>query len=145
MVIRDVVKFKGHINIKAMHKTTLEVTKEDYLTLRGDCIIGVLANKGCADLSEDLKELIRKGSKLKITLIVENEKFQFSAYGSSKLELSDPTSIVIRKSGFISPRTLAIYSEASAFDIPRNIVELLKKGASGVMVIEALGATGDPA
>lgn len=141
--MKDVVRFKGHPNIRATHRTTIELTKEGWLTPKGDCIIGVSADKACADLSQNLKESIRRGSRLRITLAVENEKFQFIAYGNPKLELSDPTSIVIRKSEFISPKTMAIRSEASASDIPRRIVELLKKGRNGIMIIEALGTTDD--
>ena len=141
--MRDVVRFRGHPNIRATHKTTMEVTKEGWLTPKGDCIIGVSADKACADLSSNLKEFIRRGSRLRITLVVGDEKFQFMAHGSPKLELTDPTSMVIRKSGFISPRTVAIRSEASASDIPRKIVELLKKGLNGTMLIEALGPADD--
>ncbi len=141
--MRDVVKFKGHPNVRATHKTTIEVTKEGWLTPRGDCIIGVSADKACADLSPGLKKSIRRGSRLKITLAVGDERFQFTAFGSPKLELTDPTSMVIRKSEYVSPRTVAIRSEASASDIPRRIVALLRKGLDGMMVIEALGPSDD--
>ena len=29
----------GHRNIRATHRSTFELTKDDYLTHRGDCII----------------------------------------------------------------------------------------------------------
>lgn len=141
--MKDIVRFKGNPNIKAIHKTTIEVTKEGWLSPKGDCIIGILADKACADLSISLKKFIQRGSRLRITLVVGCEKFQFMAYGSPKLELTDPISIVIRKSGYISPRTMAIHSEASASDIPRRIVALLRKGLDGRMIIEALGPTND--
>lgn len=136
--MKDVVRFKGHHNIRATHKTTMEVTKEEWLTPRGNCIIGISADKACTDLSLGLKESIRRGSRLRITLAVEDERFQFTALGSPRLELTDPTSIVIRKSRYISPRTMAICSEASASDIPRKVVVLLRKGLNGMMIIEAL-------
>ena len=136
--MKEIIKFRGHPNIRATHKTTLEVTKEGWLTIRGDCIIGVSADKSCSDLSPKFKELLRKGSKLKITIKVEEKQFQFSAYGDPRLELTDPTSVVIRKSDFISPRTLAVKSEAAASDVPREIVELLKKEKKGVLIVEAI-------
>ena len=35
---------RGHENIRGVHKTTFEFTKEKELTLKGDCIIGVNAD-----------------------------------------------------------------------------------------------------
>ncbi|MGC8558045.1 MAG: DUF371 domain-containing protein, partial [Nitrososphaeria archaeon] len=29
------IEFYGHKNIRALHKTTLEITKEEHLTLKG--------------------------------------------------------------------------------------------------------------
>jgi len=136
--LRDVIRFKGHPNIKATHSTTIEITKESWLTPKGDCIIGISADKACIDLSSELKESIRKASKLKLTIVVGDKSFQFFAHGAQGLELSDKTSIVIRKSNFVSSRTLAIRSEAAASDVPRDIIECLKKGEAGMLVIEAL-------
>ena len=40
----EIVIARGHPNIRATHKTTLEVTKEKELSPRGDCIIGICAD-----------------------------------------------------------------------------------------------------
>ena len=35
---------RGHNNVLALHKNTVEFTKDKELTLNGDCILGVDAN-----------------------------------------------------------------------------------------------------
>ncbi len=116
----------------------MEVTKEDYLTPRGDCIIGVMADKGAADLDEGLKRHIRSGGRLRFELVVGARAFSFEAWGSAALELSDPRSAVIRRSSFASPRTIAVRSTAAARDVPREIVEELRAGAPGRLLIYAV-------
>lgn len=39
------VRFMGHRNITAKHRTTLEITKDEEITRKADCIIGVRADK----------------------------------------------------------------------------------------------------
>ncbi|MCD6301577.1 MAG: DUF371 domain-containing protein, partial [Staphylothermus sp.] len=59
MVVVDVLYGRGHPNIRATHKTTLEITKEPHVTPRGDCIIAVNATKATKDLDPELKNIIR--------------------------------------------------------------------------------------
>ncbi|AEH07111.1 DUF371 domain-containing protein [Methanothermococcus okinawensis] len=119
---------KGHPNIKSTHKTTLEITKDDYLTPKGDCIIGIKADKSMADFSEEIREKIRSSDKIIVELIIGNLKETIMGKGHKDLILNHPTDIVIRKSNFICPRTLMINSDKSAKDLNREIVERLKKG-----------------
>ncbi len=74
---------------------------------------------------------------------VEDLEFGFQGFGSENLPLTDETEIVLRKSEFISPRTLAIQCDAAAIDVPREMVNLLKDpgtiGSLEIKVIEALG------
>ena len=110
-----------------MHKTTIEVTRDKYLTKNGDCIIGISANKGCIDLADEfITKLKMSNTKLKILLLVNNKKFLITAKGSLDLHLTHSNDIVIRKSNFLCSRTLAINSNKSAFDIPRDIIEDLQ-------------------
>jgi len=48
------------------------------------------------------------------------------AFGSSRLILSHPTDIVVRKSDFICHRTLAVKADKAACDLSRALVEKLK-------------------
>lgn len=134
----DSISFVGHPNVRATHENTIEVTTEDYLTPRGDCIIGVRADKGAAGLSEEIKRHIRLGGRLRLEIIVGELSFTFDAWGSPDLELSDARSAVIRRSSFASPRTIAVRSTAVARDIPRGIVSELRRGRRGVLAIYVL-------
>ena len=130
------INFKGHKNVLATNKMTLEVTKEDFLTPRGDCIIGIMSNIACKDLPSTARELlINDGSRVEFRIEVEHERFSFIANGSSALTLTHPLSMVIRRSSYICSRTMAIKSSASACDLPRSLVKLLTTGATGVMKI----------
>ncbi len=123
--MEEEILFKGHENIRGNHKNTIEVTKDDHLSLRGDCIIGIKANKACNDLSEQFKELIKREYKVKVAIIVDNYEYSFYAQGNRDLTLNHKHDIVIRKSNFICNRTLCIKSEKASIDIPREIISLL--------------------
>ncbi len=122
----EIIHCRGHENVKATHRSTLEFTKEDYLTPRGDCIICVSADKGITDLSEEFKEALREGKKLLIQIRVGDLVDEITAEGSPDLILDHPHSMVVRKSTYIDARTLAIRASKAAKDIDRRIVKLLK-------------------
>jgi hypothetical protein len=122
-----VIKARGNKLIKATHKSTLEITKDNFLTKRGDCIIGINANYSVKDLPEDLKDHLLNEGKIKIVIKVDDLIDDIIAYGSKKLLLTNDRSIVIRKSNYIDDRTLAINSNKSAIDIDRKIIEELRK------------------
>ena len=46
----------GHKNIRATHKSTLEFTFDETLTVKGDCIVGVKANSSLSDMPELMKK-----------------------------------------------------------------------------------------
>jgi len=142
---KDVVYFKGHRNVLATHPNSIEITRDDELTKRGDCIIGVSANKSCVDLSSELKLQIRLGCKLGFMLVVGDYSYEFFGKGSGELQLSDAREMVLRKSSFLSPRTVAIQCTASASELPRELVARLKDPTSvGRMEIRSLGVEADP-
>jgi hypothetical protein len=124
---KDEVEFYGHPMVRSRHRNTIEVTRDPNLTISGDCIIGVRADKGLTDLSGDVRDSIRlDGSELLITIEVPPESFVVRAAGSSLLSLEDSHEMVLRKTEFISPRTLAIRADAAAKDVPRRMVENLR-------------------
>lgn len=128
---KDTVLFRGHPMVRSTHPTTIEVTTEEYLTESGDCIIGVGASKGCAQLDSRVREgLRREGALVKIAVVVGNLSFEARALGDPRLELSHPHDIVIRKSGFVSDRTLAVHADGASRDIPREMVHILKDPAA---------------
>lgn len=134
----DQVEFYGHPMVRSLHPTTIEVTKDPHLTLNGDCIIGVRADKGLADLSASLREAIASdSSRVVLTIDVPPHSFTVKATGGSALTLESHEEMVIRKSTFVSPRTLALNADAAAKDIPRRMVESLRRAETkGLLKIE---------
>ena len=133
-MLREIIRCRGHENVRATHRSTLEITKENFLTPRGDCIICVSADKALSDLSEDFKEALRKGAKLRVVIRAGDVADELIAYGSPDLKLESPVSMVIRKSDYIDGRTLAIRANKAAKDISRELVELLKNPETEVVV-----------
>jgi len=124
---QDEVRFYGHVNIQSLHPRTIEITKDEKLSLRGDCIVGVRANKSCTDINHILQRALKNDDSLaKIEIIVGNSSFEIRGRGSAELLLSSHHDIVIRKSTFICPRTISIGCDKASCDIPREMVLSLK-------------------
>lgn len=56
------------------------------------------------------------------------------------MSFDHPKDIVVRKSGFLSDRTLMVYANKAAIDIPRKIVRMLQNSGERV-IIEISAAT----
>ncbi|AEC52412.1 hypothetical protein PNA2_1497 [Pyrococcus sp. NA2] len=136
-MLREIIMCKGHENVKATHKSTLEITKENFLTPRGDCIICISANKALRDLSKDIKDALKQGKRIRIIIRVEELVDEIIAWGDPRLILDSDVSIVIRKSRYIDGRTLAIRANKAAKDIDRRIIERLKN-PNAVAIIELI-------
>jgi len=135
--LEEEITFQGHKNVLSLHSRTIEITKDANLTRKGDCILGVSANKACNDLDSSIKNRLKTtGTVVKISIVVEPFEFQLSGYGSNTLEISHGHDIVLRKSKYVDSRTLAVSCDKSAFDIPRNLVTLLTNAETkGMMKI----------
>ncbi|HYP43457.1 MAG TPA: DUF371 domain-containing protein [Candidatus Nitrosocosmicus sp.] len=138
-MISEEITFKGHPNVQSLHARTIEITKDKDLTLNGDCIIGINANKACKDLNPEIKKRIRKNdSVIEIGLIVEPYSFIIKGFGDNRLLLTNEDDIVLRKSKFICDRTLSINCNFSYLEIPREIInslrDPLKKGIMQIKV-----------
>ena len=124
----EVIHARGHGNVTAKHKTTIEFTKEHELTLRGDCIVAVGADKGCLELGGELKDALRKAAAIEITIECGGVKEKVVAHGHPHLTLAHPTDMVLRKSDFICERTLAVKADKAACDLSGRLVTELKSG-----------------
>ncbi len=135
----DVVTFEGHENVRATHSTTLEVTKDGYLTPRGDCIIGISSSKGASDLSQCVKDILRSGGLLIAVVLTSGGSFDYLvAEGSEGLTFEDPRRMIIRRSSYVDGSTVGIRSSKAARDVSRGVVEELRRGEKGVLVLVAL-------
>ncbi len=125
--MRFEIKFSGHENIRSTHKKTIEITKDSELTPKGDCIIGVNASHSCLDLPSSLKKKLQDPkSKVKFSIKVAEHEFIVKGRGCKDLTLTHTEDIVIRKSNFICPRTLAIKCDKASDLFPRKMVTLLQ-------------------
>jgi len=134
------IPFYGHENIRSLHKKTIEITTESDVTLNGDCIIGVNASCGCIDIPEKMKKLlcISKANIL-FTIKVKDFSFKIKGKGHDELILTHPRDIVIRKSSFVCPRTLAINCDNASDSIPRKMIKSLQNpDTKGIFVIDAI-------
>ena len=122
---------KGHENVLSLHKSTFEITKDNDLSLSGDCIIGLDIDKSMEDFPEEFKEkLANDDTKVIVELKTPNASDTIEGYGHHDLTLSHPTDIVCRKSTFVCSRTLMIKSNKAAIDLNRDLIKDLANGES---------------
>ena len=121
------IQFSGHENIRSNHRKTIEITKESRLTPRGDCIVGVNATSSCDDLPEEIKDKLRNSdAKVSFSIRVGDHEFVIEGKGHPDLILTHTEDIVIRKSDFICPRTLAVKCDKASDLLPREMISLLQ-------------------
>jgi hypothetical protein len=138
--IKEVIVGYGHENIRAKHRTTFEVTKDNHLSHEGDCIIAVGADKALADLGHEFKDRLRKpNAKLIISIEVDEITEKVNASGSQQLSLTHSADLIVRKSDYMCSRTLAIHADKAANDLSRELVEKLKNPKQRVKITLELG------
>ena len=122
----------GHPNMLATHKTTLEFTKDENLSLKGDCIVGVNADFE----PEKIKKFIKGCRNGRIKIIIQSEDKSITEIVEAELNpnFCDENEIVIRKADFSSGRTLAIRSNKAAFNLKRDLIVYLKAKKNKLVV-----------
>ncbi len=137
MAVKEEISAWGHPNITATHRTTFEITKEEHLTKRGDCIIGVRADKSISEISDKIKEKLKENALARIELSLPQYglKELVEGYGSNAMTFDHPTDIVIRKSSFVCGRTLLIKANKAARDLSREMIELLKDPTTELLFV----------
>ena len=128
----------GHENITSRHKTTLEFTKDEDLSLKGDCIIGIKA-----DFELDkIKEFVKKLNNKKITITIEtinNNSKNNTTVEKINAEInpnfSSDKDIVVRKSDFVDGRTFAVNADKAAFELNKDLIDFLREKRNKIEVI----------
>jgi uncharacterized protein len=143
MEAEERIRCLGHHLVLATHPTTFEVTAEDHLTRRGDCIIGIRADRGAAGLSREFRRVIADDRAILTTrLTAGGHATEVHGRGSSKMTLTHPTDLVWRRSNYICPRTVAIHCDRTAASLPRDLVAALGEGAELEVELIAVVAEG---
>jgi hypothetical protein len=136
-MLSDTIHAKGHRYILATHKTTLQITKDDSISKRADCIVAVSADKSLRALASDIKTaLSTNAARIRLTIKAGNMSEVITGFGSAALTLSDIDDMVVRKSTFISGRTLMIGADKAALDLDRTFVDKLKTSEDITITIE---------
>ena len=140
-LITEVVFGRGHENVSAMHPTTVEFTRDSHLSKNGDCILIVEADKGLPEFSREFKEALRKPqAKIVIKIEADGESDEIRAQGRPGLSLTHPFEMVLRKSEYVSERTLGVCADKAAKDLNRDLVRKLqnpKQRAKITLTVEA--------
>ncbi|MFO7795983.1 MAG: DUF371 domain-containing protein [Promethearchaeati archaeon] len=135
MSILDKVYAKGHPNILCTHSTTIEITKEDSLSLKGNCILGVKATKACEDLNKSLKDYLRKGGRIEVLIKLKGLSDRFYGFGHKNLILSNKKDLVFRKSNYICDRTVLINCSKSSSELSRNLIKKIRDSNRKFLII----------
>ena len=117
----------GHENVISQHKTTVELTTESTLSIRGNCIVGVRSTLALRDLDVDIKSMAQSSqTEIHLKMTTEGITEEIIGQGSTNLSYSDATSMVARKSSFECGRTVMINADKTASDLNRVFVEKIK-------------------
>ena len=117
----------GHENVVGKHKTTVEITSEDFLTRQGTCIVGIRATQTLAGLDSTIKALAASET-TRIVLVMEVNGIieQITGTGGPGLTYSDSVSMVARTSSYQCGRTLMVHADKAASDLSEHFVNSLK-------------------
>lgn len=129
---------EGDRKITAKHPTTLEITKDEVKTRRGDCIVATRAALGLAELPEEMKQALRRDG-TEVALRIESDGIcdVVRGRGSARLTLESKSEMVARKSGYVCGRTLMVNSDKSSSELRRDLVErIARDGAKIRLTIE---------
>ena len=111
----------GHPNISSEHKVSFEFTTDKFVTKTGDCIVGIKASFELEKLKGLMKYKhihieLRCNGYTEIITAIPNPGFN-SAH-----------EIVVRKTDFLSERTLGIRSDKAASDFSPEFKKAIKEG-----------------
>ena len=136
MEAQEIIRCRGHPLVLGTHPTTFEVTCEEHLTENGNCIIGVFADKGCAGLHQEFRDLLCHDDAVLTTRLASGGvTAEIHSKGSDQLTLTHPTDLVWRKSTFVCGRTIGICSDVVAATLPRELIARLRQGDDLVVTL----------
>ena len=132
----EIIRCRGHPLVLGTHPTTFEVTCEGHLTENGNCIVGIAADKGCAGLSQEFRDLLCHDDAVLTTRLASGGiTAAIRSQGSDRLTLSHPSDMVWRRSTFVCARTIGICSDKVAATLPRELIARLRQGDDLVVTL----------
>lgn len=123
------VRARGHENVTARHASTLELTRDDYLTPAGDCILGIEADRAPADFDPAFVEACRDSeATITLTLDAGDHTETVTGRGHPELECTNDRSLVCRTSDYVDDRTVMVGADKAAADLDRTFADALADG-----------------
>ncbi len=93
------------------------------------------ATKGAIDLNSKFKEIARKeNAKITVTIEADGVREVVRARGNPRLSFTHPTDLVIRKSGYVCGRTVAVRADKAASDLSRKLVEKMQSSRQKIEI-----------
>ena len=139
MEAQEIICCRGHPLVLGTHPTTFEVTRVVHLTKKGNCIIGISADKGCDRLSAEFKRVLTHDNAVLITrLSCDGKTVEVKSRGSSQFTLDHPTDMVWRRSSFVCGRTIGIMSDHAAATLPDGLLANLVAGKEMIITLTAM-------
>ena len=125
----------GHPDIRATHRKTLELTRDDGITARATCVVGVGARL-------DEEPLARLQGRVALTLSVGEHSETVRGRLNPAFRPGDP--LVVRRAPAVTRDALIVDADRAAADLPRPFVALLADaGARITLTVELVAdATG---
>lgn len=130
----DVFLARGHANITATNRRTLEITKDLYVTRRGDCIVACCAEKAAGELRREVLQAL--ASRGVVVVVIDAGDVQEVVTGETPGVA--PTSrwrMVVRKSRHVDDSTVAVSADKAAADLNKALVAKLRQGVPVRVVV----------
>ena len=120
----------GHENVSAAHRSTFEVTTDDYLTPAGDCILAIGADHAPADFDQAFVAACQDhDARMTATVRSGDHEVTVSGRGHPDLTFTSDRSAVVRTSEYVDDRTVMVGADAAAADLDRGLITALADGA----------------
>ncbi|WP_121740774.1 DUF371 domain-containing protein [Natronorubrum halophilum] len=134
--MEEVIRARGHENVRAEHASTFEVTTDDYLTPAGDCILAIDADRAPADFDPAFVEACQDSdATITVTIEAGGCRDSVTGHGDPDLELTNERSAVGRTSDYVDDRTIVNDAPFAAAGFDRDLVDALAGGAEATVTI----------
>ena len=134
--MREVIRARGHDNVRAEHASTFEVTTDDWLTPAGDCILAVEADRAPSAFDPSFVDACRdRGARITARVAVGDHVQTVEGRGHPHLSFESDRSAVARTSDYVDDRTVMIDADHAAAGFDRAMVDALREGADLVLTL----------
>lgn len=130
----DVFTARGHPNITATNRKTLEITKDPYVTRRGDCIVACCAEKAAGELRRDVLQALTAPGVV-VVILSTGSAWDYTAGETPRVAPTSTWRIVVRTSTYVDESTVVIRAGKSAADLDRRLIQELRRGVHLRVVI----------